>query len=77
MTALLNMKKTAQDSISLAHNYESYYRDKASELAKAGRDSTVWYKMVDSSTYFWAAQQRLQEQIKAADFSIDSLSKMN
>lgn len=72
----MNSKKVAEDSIKLAHNYEGYYTDRAKEQIHAGADSLVWHQSVDSSTTFYIQQRNLKERIKAIEFSIDSLSKM-
>lgn len=76
MSSLLVSKKTMEDSVSLAHNYEGYYQDKAKKQMNEGADTVTWHKSVDSSTFYWAEQQSLKEQLKAVNFSIDSLSKM-
>lgn len=75
-TQLLNEKKATEDSVKDAHNYESYYMQKAKEEMHASNDSLKWQPLVDSSTYYFGKGRAFKEKLKALDFSLDSLSKM-
>jgi len=73
---MLVRKKALEDSISLAHNAESYYRAKASDAIKTSADTAVWQRLVDSSTAQWSLGKTQEKELQAVEFSIDSLSKM-
>lgn len=72
MTNLVNEKKSAEDSISLCENNESYFLDQA----KKSHDSMVYKPLIDSSGNYFGIEHRLKERLTQIDFSIDSLSKM-
>lgn len=73
MTSLVNEKKVAEDSIDLARNFEHYYYAQAE---KTINDTLKRNLFVDSSGYFFGRGLALKEKLKAAEFSIDSLSRM-
>lgn len=75
-TELLNQKKVTEDSINLAHNFESYYMQQAKESMRASNDSLKWKPLIDSSTYFYMRSFELKKKLKAIEFSLDSLSRM-
>lgn len=75
-TQLLNEKKTIEDSIKDAGNYESYYTQKAKEEMHASHDSLKWQPLADSSTYYFGKGRALKEKLKSIEYSLDSLSKM-
>lgn len=75
-TQLLNDKKSFEDSIKDAANYELYYIQKAKEEMHASHDSLKWQPLVDSSTYYFGKGRSYKEKLKALEFSLDSLSKM-
>ena len=73
---LLNEKRVVEDSIDLAHNYESYYKEQAKNYMHGGNDSAKWKDFADSSSFFYVKGRSLSERLRAINFSIDSLSRM-
>lgn len=73
---LLNDKKVTEDSIDLAHNYESYYKQEAKKAMTDPGDSLRWKPLADSSSYFYMKGFTLKARLKAIESSLDSLSKM-
>ena len=76
MTDLINKKKALEDSIKDVGNYELYYMNRSKEAVHADKDSTVWGALADTSGIYWRKGRDYQDQLKAIEFSIDSLSKM-
>jgi hypothetical protein len=72
MTNLMNEKKVVEDSILIAHGYESDFEQKA----KGSHDSLIWKPMLDSQMKYYGAGTRLKSRLEELNFSIDSLSKM-
>lgn len=67
-TQLLNDKKTTEDSINLAHNYESYYMQQAKQSMHGSGDSIKWKTLADSSTFFYLRGRSLGERLKGINF---------
>lgn len=75
-TRLLNEKKSTEDSLKDASNYELYYMQKAKEEMRTSHDSLKWQPLLDSSTYFFSKGRVYKETLKSLQFSLDSLSQM-
>lgn len=75
MTELVNQEKTLKDSIHYYHNSESYFYGKARN-AMRDPDSTKWKALADSSSSSGILASLKENDLKAVEFSIDSLSKM-
>jgi len=70
------MRNPLADSVKLAGLKEEEYVVKAKTAARAGVDSNVWHKYIDTSTLYLIHHAKLENQLKALEFAIDSLSKM-
>ena len=73
---LINEKKLLKDSWSYAKGMENYFRGQAKKSIKSTGDSLQGKQWSDSSAVYFIKGQLLEEKIKAATFSIDSLSKL-
>jgi len=76
MTGLINQKKSLEDSINTAGQNEQAYMAKSKQAISAGKDSTVWGALADTSGIYWRQGRELEKRLKNVEFSIDSLSKM-
>jgi hypothetical protein len=74
-TSLVNQKKSLEDSIKWATNFEHYYSRQAREKMR-DTDTNLWRRLVDTSVIYNMKGRDFQARLEAANFTLDSLSKM-
>jgi hypothetical protein len=74
MKSFLNQKKTAEDSLIIYKNSETYYRQLARQ--NYASDTILRNHYIDSVTMSWKNGRLTEERIRSLQLSIDSLQKM-
>ncbi|MCW3090193.1 MAG: hypothetical protein JWP81_1262 [Ferruginibacter sp.] len=76
MSNLTHEKKLLKDSLAYAKGMEHYFTGKAKQSQQAVHDTLQWRQWSDSSATYFIKGSVLEDKIKSANFTIDSLSKL-
>jgi len=71
----MNEKKSLEDSVKDAMNYEHFYYNQAKAKMR-DPDTTLWKRLSDTSVMYSMRQRAYEKRLSAIRFSIDSLEKM-